>query len=108
MVIDFDDITVQEILIPRVDMLAVDVNEPVDKMIPTVLANSYTRIPVYENDIDHIIGMLYPGPVQLPGPEQARDMCAELCRDGLRLPHQAHQRPAGRAAPREKAAHGRA
>ena len=58
-VIDFDDITVQEILIPRVDMLAVDVNEPVDQVIATVLANSYTRIPVYENDIDHIIGMLH-------------------------------------------------
>ena len=58
-VIDFDDITVQEILIPRVDMLAVDVNDPVDQIIATVLANSYTRIPVYENDVDHIIGMLH-------------------------------------------------
>ncbi len=58
-VIEFDDITVQEILVPRVDMLAVDVNDPVDQIIDTVLANSYTRIPVYENDIDHIIGMLH-------------------------------------------------
>lgn len=57
--IDFDDITVQEILVPRVDMIAVDVNDPVEQILSTVLENSYTRIPVYENDIDHIIGMLH-------------------------------------------------
>ncbi len=57
--IDFDDITVQEILVPRVDIIAVDVNDPVNEIVATVLENSFTRIPVYENDIDHIIGMLH-------------------------------------------------
>ena len=57
--IEFDDITVQEILVPRVDMVAVDVNDPVDEIVNTVLDNSFTRIPVYEGDIDHIIGMLH-------------------------------------------------
>ncbi|HJA25659.1 MAG TPA: hemolysin family protein [Candidatus Fournierella merdigallinarum] len=57
--IEFDDITVQEILVPRVDMVAVDVNDPAAEVVNTVLENSYTRIPVYEGDIDHIIGMLH-------------------------------------------------
>lgn len=57
--IEFDDITVQEILVPRVDIMAVDVNDPVDEIVTAVLNSSYTRIPVYENDIDHIIGMLH-------------------------------------------------
>ena len=57
--IEFDDITVQEILVPRVDMVAVDVNAPVAEIVNTVLENSYTRIPMYEGDIDHIIGMLH-------------------------------------------------
>ena len=81
-VIDFDDITVQEILIPRVDMLAVDVNDPVDQIIATVLANSYTRIPVYENDIDHIIGMLHTRDLfeclARSKPIDVRAMCREL------------------------------
>lgn len=57
--IEFDDITVQEILVPRVDMVAVDVNAPVAEVIGTAVENAYTRIPVYEGDIDHIIGMLH-------------------------------------------------
>lgn len=57
--IEFDDITVQEILIPRVDMVAVDVKAPVDEIIATAVENAYTRLPVYEGDIDHIIGMLH-------------------------------------------------
>lgn len=57
--IEFDDITVQEILIPRVDMVAVDVKAPVDEIISTAVENAYTRLPVYEGDIDHIIGMLH-------------------------------------------------
>ena len=80
-VIDFDDITVQEILIPRVDMLAVDVNEPVDQVIATVLANSYTRIPVYENDIDHIIGMLHTRDLFSCLAQNKPVNVRELCRD---------------------------
>ena len=80
-VIDFDDITVQEILIPRVDMLAVDVNEPVDQVISTVLANSYTRIPVYENDIDHIIGMLHTRDLFSCLAQNKPVNVRELCRD---------------------------
>ena len=57
--IEFDDITVQEILTPRVDMIAVDIQDPVDRIIKIVLENSFTRIPVYEGDIDHIVGMLH-------------------------------------------------
>ena len=57
--IDFDDITVQEILVPRVDMVAVDINDSADAIVATVLDNAFTRIPVYEGDIDHIIGMLH-------------------------------------------------
>ena len=80
-VIDFDDITVQEILIPRVDMLAVDVNDPVDQIIATVLANSYTRIPVYENDIDHIIGMLHTRDLFSCLAQNKPVNVRELCRD---------------------------
>jgi len=80
--IEFDDITVQEILVPRVDMVAVDVNDPVDEIVNTVLDNSFTRIPVYEGDIDHIIGMLHTRDLfecmARNKPIDVRAMCREL------------------------------
>ena len=80
--IEFDDITVQEILVPRVDMVAVDVNDPVDEIVNTVLDNSFTRIPVYEGDIDHISGMLHTRDLfeclARSKPIDVRAMCREL------------------------------
>lgn len=67
--IDFDNITVQEILVPRVDMVAVDVRTPAAEIVDTFLHAGVSRIPVYENTIDNIIGVLY-----------AKDMLAALAR----------------------------
>ena len=81
-VIEFDDITVQEILVPRVDIVAVDVNDSVDTIVTAVLNSNYTRIPVYENDIDHIIGMLHSrdllAALAKKQPIDIRCMCREM------------------------------
>ncbi len=58
-VIEFDDITVQEILVPRVDMIAVDADAPVADIIEVCRTSNHTRIPVYTGSIDHILGMLH-------------------------------------------------
>ena len=58
-VIEFDDTTVQEILTPRVDMEAIDVEDPIEDVLEQVLANGYSRVPVYEEDLDHILGILH-------------------------------------------------
>lgn len=81
-VIEFDDITAQEILIPRVDMVAVDVAAPVDEIIATAVDNAYTRLPVYEGDIDHIIGMLHTRDLfeclAKGAPIQVRALCRDM------------------------------
>ena len=58
-VIDFGDIAVQEILVPRVDMTAVDADASVEEVIEMCRTSNHTRIPVYEGSIDHVIGMLH-------------------------------------------------
>ena len=58
-VIAFDDTTVQEILTPRVDMEAIDVEDTVEAVLEQVLASGYSRLPVYQEDPDHILGILY-------------------------------------------------
>lgn len=57
--LEFSDITAQEILTPRVDMLAIDIDDSTDEIIDLALSSPYSRIPVYEGSIDHIIGVLY-------------------------------------------------
>lgn len=57
--IDFSDISAQEILTPRVDMLAIDVDDSLDEIIKQLDASPYSRIPVYEDTVDNIIGILY-------------------------------------------------
>lgn len=57
--LDFNDTTVQEILIPRVDMVAVDVEDDLDEILERAASLGFSRLPVYENSIDNIIGVLH-------------------------------------------------
>ena len=55
----FDDTIAKEIMIPRINVFAIDIATPIEELIDKVLEEQYSRIPVYENDIDNIIGVLY-------------------------------------------------
>ena len=57
--IEFDDITVREILTPRVDMFSVDADEDKNTLINTLLNCKFSRIPVYRDTVDNIIGIIY-------------------------------------------------
>lgn len=57
--LDFDEILVSEILTPRTKMVAVDVNLSIEEITTVLLDQRYSRIPVYEDNIDNIIGILY-------------------------------------------------
>lgn len=56
--IEFSDDKAFEILTPRVDVFAIDVNDDVDEIIKQVLEEEYSRVPVYEDTIDNIVGIL--------------------------------------------------
>ena len=57
--LEFDEKTAQEILTPRVDVTAIDVDDAPEKIHEIIIRERYSRIPVYENDIDNIIGILH-------------------------------------------------
>lgn len=57
--LDFDEITISKILVPRVNIVGVEVNDSMEKIKELFVKNKYSRLPVYENDIDHIIGVLH-------------------------------------------------
>ncbi len=56
--IDFNETSVKEIMIPRVDMIAVDLEDGIEAVLQAADEHKYSRIPVYENSIDNIIGIL--------------------------------------------------
>ena len=57
--LDFDEITISKILVPRVNIVGVEINDNMDKIRDLFVTNRYSRLPVYENDIDHIVGVLH-------------------------------------------------
>ena len=58
-IFEFDDITASEIMTPRTDMIAAEVADPLSDALSLAIENGYSRLPIYEDDIDHIIGILY-------------------------------------------------
>jgi len=57
--LEFSDITAQEILKPRVDMVAIDIDDDFEEIRELIFNVPYSRIPVYRDTIDNIIGILY-------------------------------------------------
>jgi len=49
----------REVMVPRTDMLSLEVATPLDQAIDSLLAAGHSRVPVYEENVDHIIGLLY-------------------------------------------------
>lgn len=57
-VFDFGDSVAKDIMIPRIDMTTVDVEASYDDLLNVFRESMYTRIPVYENEVDTIIGIV--------------------------------------------------
>ncbi len=58
-VLDFDETSVEEILTPRVDVAGIDIDSTPEEILSTIKAQRYSRIPVYEESIDNIVGILH-------------------------------------------------
>lgn len=57
--IDFSEISAVEAMTARVDMVAIDIEDPFEEILNVIEHTPYSRIPVYEDSIDNIIGVLY-------------------------------------------------
>lgn len=72
-IFEFDNTLSREVMTPRTDVFMFDVATPLDKIITEILEEGYSRIPVYEDDTDNIIGILY-----------IKDLFAELYKKDLK------------------------
>ena len=55
---DFDDTLAGEVLTPRIDIVAIDIDQSVEEMKEIFFEERFSRIPVYQDSIDNIIGIL--------------------------------------------------
>jgi len=58
-VMDLETTTVREVMVPRPDTVAVDVEDGLDALLQAMIQRGFSRIPVYEEDIDHILGVAH-------------------------------------------------
>jgi len=58
-IIEFNDLKAGEVMVPRTDMVSLDVNESDENLLRNMILKGYTLIPVYEESIDNIIGIIY-------------------------------------------------
>ncbi len=58
-VFQFNDRIVKQIMVPRPQMIAIDASLSNDEILDKVIKEGYSRLPVYENDLDNIIGIIF-------------------------------------------------
>lgn len=58
-VIDFNKLVIRQVMIPRTEMLAVEAETPFPEIIRMVIHSPYTKFPVYEENLDQIIGIVH-------------------------------------------------
>jgi CBS domain containing-hemolysin-like protein len=69
-VLELSSSTADEIMTPRTDIIAAEVNFDLQKVLETIAVAGHTRVPVYEENIDNIIGLVY-----------AKDLLTEIGKD---------------------------
>ncbi len=79
--------TAREVMSPRIDIVALSSTAPMDEAVETALSSGYSRIPVYEEDIDHIVGVLYVHDLLATPTEQWHDLkLGDIVRQPLLAP----------------------
>ncbi|MCK5825629.1 MAG: HlyC/CorC family transporter [Desulfuromusa sp.] len=58
-ILELDETILREIMVPRTDMVCVDSATPFGNILKAILSSGHSRIPVYKNNIDNIIGLVY-------------------------------------------------
>ena len=82
-IFEFADTTVREVMVPRIDMVTLEADATVDEAVDLALQAGFSRIPVYKESIDDVIGVLY-----------TKDMLKQLREDHNTLPIRDLVRPA--------------
>ena len=87
-IFEFDDLTVYDVMTHRTKVVAVEKNTSIKELVSIAIEEGFSRIPVYENSIDNVIGVVYiKDLLQLIGSDVPENICInEYIRDILYIP----------------------
>lgn len=58
-ILSYDDMAVHQVMVPRTDVVAIEIDTPLSEVLDIVAKEGFSRYPIYENNKDNIIGILY-------------------------------------------------
>lgn len=58
-IFDLGETLAREIMVPRIDLMALDVQTPLDEALDALLRSGYSRVPVFAESVDNVLGLLY-------------------------------------------------
>lgn len=58
-ILELEQTTAREIMVPRIDIVAVDTQATLSQVVDTIVERGYSRIPLYQDTIDSIVGVIY-------------------------------------------------
>lgn len=73
-IIEFGDTSVKEIMVPRIDVVCASLDTPLEKVKELINKHGHSRIPIYKDNIDNIIGTLHAKDLLLIGSEEELDL----------------------------------
>ena len=87
-IIRLDATTVREVMVPRLDMAAVEADSPLEVVAETMVSRGHSRLPVYEETIDKILGIIHARDVMgsLAKSGKSQDSLRTLVRDAFIIP----------------------
>lgn len=71
-IIKFEDILAKEVMTPRTETFCIEADTDITECIDSILEENYSRIPIYQDEIDNIVGILY-----------MKDLFASIVRQGI-------------------------
>ena len=57
--LEFSDLTAADILTPRIDVVGFELNDPMEQVLTVINDTQFSRYPVYDRTVDHVVGILY-------------------------------------------------
>jgi len=87
-VFEFSDTIVREVMVPRPDMVTLPSDATLEQALETITQAGYSRIPIFEGDIDNIVGVLYAKDLLKRSTEDGSTRAASLGRAPLFVPEQ--------------------
>lgn len=89
-IFDFDDLSVRRVMTQRTDVVAISVEDDWDEILHTIEESGRSRYPVYDEDLDDIVGILYARDFLLASSKGERTQIRDLLRPAYFVPESIH------------------